>query len=167
MNGPGWRLRDAAEADLPAIVAIYNATIPGRQVTADTQPVTVAQRLPWFRAHDPAKHPLWVAERNGVLGGWLSLSPYLSRPAYHITAEVSVYVHETRRREGLGRHFVSEAIARAPEFGLRNLVGLIWAHNEPSLNLFRGLGFAPWGRLPRVALLDAVERDLIIVGRRV
>ena len=48
-------IRDATEADLPSIVAIYNAAIPGRTATADTEPVSVAQRLAWFREHDPAR----------------------------------------------------------------------------------------------------------------
>ena len=59
-------LRDATEADLPAIVAIYNATIPGRRVTADTEPVTVASREPWFREHGPRTRPLWVVEERGA-----------------------------------------------------------------------------------------------------
>ena len=41
-------LRAARDADLPAIVAIYNAAIPGRQATADTEPVTVKSREAWF-----------------------------------------------------------------------------------------------------------------------
>ena len=40
-----FTLRDATEADLPAIVEIYNATIAGRMVTADTSPVTVESRV--------------------------------------------------------------------------------------------------------------------------
>jgi phosphinothricin acetyltransferase len=46
-------LRDATEADLPAIVAIYNAAIPGRTATADTDPVTVESRREWFAKHSP------------------------------------------------------------------------------------------------------------------
>ena len=61
-----WTLRDATQADLPAIVAIYNQTIPGRMVTADLGPVSVEQRQVWFAAHSPDKHPLWVAERDIV-----------------------------------------------------------------------------------------------------
>ena len=61
-----WTLRDATQADLPAIVAIYNQTIPGRMVTADLDPVSVEQRKAWFAAHSPDKHPLWVAERDIV-----------------------------------------------------------------------------------------------------
>ena len=78
-----------------------------------------------------------------------------------------MYVAETRRRRGLARHLLEQAIARAPDLGVKSLVGLIWAHNEPSLRLFARHGFATWGHLPRVALLYGVERDLVIVGRRV
>ncbi|MGH7936927.1 MAG: GNAT family N-acetyltransferase, partial [Chthoniobacterales bacterium] len=60
------KLRDATEADLPAIVGIYNATIPTRMVTAQIEPVTVADRLPWFHEHSPEQHPIWVAERDGT-----------------------------------------------------------------------------------------------------
>ena len=62
-------IRHATPADLPAIVAIYNASIPGRMATADIEPVTVAQREEWFRAFDPASRPLWVAERVCEIDG--------------------------------------------------------------------------------------------------
>lgn len=160
-------VRDAIEADLPAIVAIYNSTIAGGMVTADTAPVTVASRVPWFRAHSPDKRPFWVDEdADGAICAWLSFSDFHPRPAYQPTAEISVYVAETRRRCGLADLLLAQAIQRAPAIGVRNLVGLIWAHNEPSLRLFSKHGFARWGRLPQVALLNGVERDLVIVGRR-
>ena len=84
-------VRDATETDLPAIVAIYNATIPGGMVTADTDPVSVASRLPWFRSHTPDRRPCWVAEDSaGCVCAWLSFSDFHPRPAYHPTAEISV-----------------------------------------------------------------------------
>ncbi|WP_308388993.1 hypothetical protein [Acidithiobacillus sp. AMEEHan] len=52
-------LRLATLEDLPEIVAIYNSTIASRTVTADTDPVTVASRIPWFQAHDPKRRPIW------------------------------------------------------------------------------------------------------------
>jgi len=162
-------LRPATEADLPAIVAIYNATIPGRMVTADTEPVSVESRQPWFRAHDPRTRPIWVMDdpvTNGVCA-WLSFSSFYGRTAYQPTAEISLYVAETHRRRGLGKSLLGEAIAHAPACGIRSLLGFIWAHNEPSLRLFEKFGFDRWGHLPRVAVLDRVERDLLIVGRRV
>lgn len=162
----GFTLRDAVEADLPAIVAIYNATIPGRQVTADTEPVSVESRLGWFRAHDPGTRPLWVVLDGGRICAWLSFNSFYGRPAYHPTAEVSLYVAESHRRRGIGRGLLDVAIQRAPACGLRSLLGFIWAHNEPSLRLFAGFGFSQWGHLPRVAILDGIERDLVILGLR-
>jgi len=165
---PEFVVRDAVEADLPAIVAIYNATIPGGIVTADTTPVTVEARRPWFHAHRAEKRPIWVAEDEaGTICAWFSFSDFHPRPAYHPTAEISVYVAETHRRHGLADLLMRRAITRAPALGLKALVGLVWGHNEPSLRLMEKHGFETWGHLPRVALLYGVERDLIIVGRRV
>ena len=167
---PGFSLRPATEADLPEIVAIYNATIPGRMVTADTEAVSVASRVPWFKAHNPQTRPLWVVEDDAAGGrvcAWLSFNSFHSRPAYNPTAEISIYVAETHRRRGLGRALLGEALARAPTCNVTTLVGLIWAHHQPSLQLFAEFDVKNWGRLPRVAILDGIERDLVIVGRRV
>ena len=164
--------RDATEADLDDIVAIYNATIPGRGVTADLEPVSVESRLAWFRAHDATRRPLWVAcVDEPIIGerivGWLSFSDFYGRPAYGASVEVSIYLSAIVRRQGLGRTLLERAIASAPSLGVRTLLGFIFGHNEPSLRLFESHGFARWGNLPRVASLDGIERDLVIVGRRV
>ena len=160
-------VRDALEADLGRIVAIYNEAIPGRQATADTEPVSIDSRLEWFRAHAPARRPLWVAERDGVLVGWLSFQDFYGRPAYGATAELSVYVSGAAQRGGVGRHLLARAIERAPGLGLATLLGFVFAHNAPSVGLFERHGFARWAHLPRVARLDGIERDLLILGRRV
>jgi phosphinothricin acetyltransferase len=160
------RHRLAKRSDLEQIVAIYNATIPSRMVTADTEPVSVQSREPWFAEHVPDRRPLWVVEEAGRIAAWLSFSNFYGRPAYGKTAELSVYVHEAKRKRGLGAYLVTEAIAHAPKVGVDTLLGFIFGHNAPSLALFERLGFARWGELPGVAALDGIERDLVIVGRR-
>ena len=160
-------IRDATQADLSAIVAIYNAAIPGRMATADTQPVTVESRRDWFHDHNPNARPLWVALENNIIGGWLSFQSFYGRPAYRATAELSIYVAEDFQRKGIGSALLANAIEHAPRLGLKTLLGFIFAHNDASLRLFEKLGFQRWGVLPQVAELDGVERDLIIVGRRV
>jgi phosphinothricin acetyltransferase len=160
-------VRDAVEADLPAIVNIYNATMPTRMVTAELEPTTVEARLPWFREHSPNQHPFWLMECDGTVTGWLSFSAFIPRCAYRGTAEISVYVDETFRRQGVARRLLEKAIAQAPLLGITALVGLIFGHNEPSLKLFERHGFERWGLLPRIARLDSVERDLIIMGRHI
>jgi L-amino acid N-acyltransferase YncA len=172
-------IRLATLADLAAIVAIYNQTIAGRMVTADLEPVSVASRLAWFEAHDPDRRPLWVAvdgrvDRPGLangeaerISGWVSFQDFYGRPAYGATAEISLYVNEADRRQGIGIALLNWAISAAPELGIESILGFVFSHNHPSLRLFDRLGFTTWGHLPRVARLDGVDRDLIIVGRRV
>lgn len=154
---------------MPEIVAIYNAAIPGRMATADTEPTTVAARAAWFAEFDPGRRPLWVLADvpGGPVLGWLSLRSFYGRPAYHATVEVGVYVHPGHQRAGAGKALLAHAIGAAPRLGIRTLLGFTFAHNAPSLALFDGCGFGVWGRLPRVAELDGVERDVLILGLRV
>src|SRR6266498_3526871 len=160
-------IRDAVEADLPVIVQIYNATVPTRMVTAELEPTTVEARLPWFREHSSEHYPFWVAESDSRVIGWLDFKKFLPRCAYRGTAEISVYVDEKFRRRGVARRLLEEAIARASSLEINAMIGLIFAHNEPSLRLFDRLGFERWGLLPRIARLDDVARGLAIMGRHV
>jgi phosphinothricin acetyltransferase len=164
--GEEMKIRDAVEADLPAIIEIYNAAIATRMATAQLESVTLEERRDWLNKHSPDRHPFWVMELDGQVAAWLSLKSFLPRCAYRGTAELSVYVDQEFRRRGIARKLLEEAIARAPSLGISAIVGLIFAHNEPSLKLFEQLGFERWGLLPRVARLDDVERDLTIMGRR-
>ncbi len=157
-------IRDAVEADLPAIVEIYNATVPTRMVTAELEPTTVEARLPWFREHSPEQYPFWVAESEGRVIGWLDFKKFLPRSAYRGTAEISVYVDEEFRRRRVAQGLFEHAIGRAPSLGITALIGLVFGHNEPSLKLFERLGFERWGFLPGIARFDSVERDLAVMG---
>jgi len=158
-------IRNATTADLSAIVEIYNSAIPGRMATADTEFVSADARREWFARHDPERRPLWVLERGGRLVGWLSFESFYGRPAYASTAELSVYVAATAHRTGAGSALLQRAIERAPELGIETLLGFIFAHNGPSVALFRSHGFEQWAHLPGVAVLDGVKRDLLIFGR--
>lgn len=162
----GLSLRHAVLADLPVIVEIYNATIPGRMVTADLEPVSVESRLPWFHAHGPDRHPLWVVcDEAGQVIGWASLSAFYGRPAYAATAEVSIYLAASAQGRGLGSALLEYVMAACPRLGIRTLLGFIFGHNLPSLALFEKKGFARWAHLPDVAELDGVRRALVIMGR--
>lgn len=160
-------LRNATHDDLQRIVEIYNSTIPSRMVTADTIPITVSSREEWFSDHNPASRPLWVVVKNNVICGWLSFQDFKKRPAYHKTVELSIYLDEKFRGQGLGKYLLSEAIKIAPTLGVETLIGLIFGHNLPSLKLFSSFEFEKWAHLPKIAELDGVKRDLIMLGKRV
>lgn len=170
-----YRHRPATLDDLPTIVAIYNTTIASREVTADTEPVSVESRLAWFHDHNPERRPLWIIEDAAAPGeagaaeilGWMSYSNFYGRPAYSGTAELSIYIAEAWRGKGIGQYCLTEAIAFAPRIAVHSLLGFIFGHNAPSLGLFAKFGFSTWAHLPKVANLDGIERDLIILGKRV
>ncbi len=158
-------IRPAVQADLPAIVAIYNSAIPGRQATADLQPVNIASRQAWFDAHG-GNRPLYVVENPaGQVLAWGSFSDYYPRHAYRISAEISIYVHQDARGSGLGRRLAEYMCAQAPALDIRNIIAVIFAHNTPSIRLFSALGFSEWGRLPQVCDMETFIADVVILGR--
>ncbi|REK69478.1 GNAT family N-acetyltransferase [Paenibacillus paeoniae] len=168
MNIPLYNIHEAMQEDLQRIVEIYNSTIESRTVTADLEPVTAESRQAWFDAHTPEKHPIWVVRmEDGEIGAWMSFQSFYGRPAYQATAEISIYIAEEQRAKGLGSFLVERAIAECPRLGLTTLLGFVFGHNEPSLRLLRKYGFMQYGLLPRVATLDDIERDLVIMGRRI
>ncbi|MEJ5048581.1 N-acetyltransferase family protein [Chryseobacterium culicis] len=162
------KFRNAELADLHKIVAIYNLTVASRMVTADMEEVSVESKLKWFEEHNPQTRPLWVVEdEQDETVGWVSFSSFHERAAYNGTVEVSIYLDETCRGKGYGKTILQYCIDNAGKFGVKNLVALIFLHNEPSLKLFRYFGFEDWGSLPNVAILDGVERSLKILGKRI
>jgi phosphinothricin acetyltransferase len=160
-------LRDATPDDLPEVVAIYNATVAGRTATADTEPVSVASRRAWFDEHGPERRPLWVLPDEQGICAWVSFSDFYGRPAYGATAEVSIYLADRAQGRRLGSALLDEAIRRAPGLGLTTLLGFVFSHNVASLRMLDRAGFARWGHLPDVAVLDGRPVSVDIVGLRV
>ncbi len=162
-----YQHRLAQQLELAAIVAIYNSTVASRMVTADTTPVSVLDRQAWFEAHQTPLRPLWVVDNaQGEVIAWLSFSNFYGRPAYAGTAEISIYIAEQARGQGLGRYLLQQALASAPSLQLHTVLGFIFGHNQPSLQLFAAFGFTQWACLPGVAILDGVPRDLVILGKK-
>ena len=164
----GIIFKDAEPRDLEEIVWIYNSTIPSRLATADLEPITTESRRAWFQAHNPATRPLWIVKDNkGSTIGWVSFSDYYARAAYHITAEVSIYLHPVHRSKGYGKLILDHCILAAPALGIKNLIAVIFSHNEASISLFKKAGFLQWGMLPEVCEMDGKLNSVTILGRKV
>ena len=161
-------IRLAQLDDLPAIVDIYNQSIPSKQSTGDTQPVRFEDRRTWFAEHRPEKHPIFVAEVDGHVAGWCSLSAYRrGRAALRFTAEISYYIALASHRQGLGTALVEHALAACPALHIRHLFAIVLESNEGSIKLLEKLGFEQWGYLPRVADFDGEEVGHLYYGRHV
>jgi phosphinothricin acetyltransferase len=160
------RIRLAQITDLPAIVEIYNQAIPSKQSTGDTQPVRVADRQAWFEGHLPDEHPIFVAEVDGQVAGWCSLSAYRpGRAALRFTAEISYYIAPAYHRQGLGTALIERAMAACPTLQIRHLFAIVLEGNEGSRKLLEKMGFEKWGYLPRVADFDGKELGHLYYGR--
>lgn len=157
----------AQQNDLPKIVSTYNSTVASRLVTADLEPVSVESKQAWFDAHTPNRRPLWIVTLNGTYAGWMSFNSFYGRPAYDGTVEVSIYLEESVRGKGLGKICLQKAFEACAELNIKTLLGFIFDHNEPSLQLFYKMGFEKWAHLPKIANMLDAERGLIILGKRI
>jgi L-amino acid N-acyltransferase YncA len=154
--------------DLPAIVDIYNQSIPSQRSTGDTQPLRVEDRITWFGEHRPDEHPIFVAEVEGQVAGWCSLSAYRpGRVALRFTAEISYYIALAFHRQGIGTALIKHALAACLALQIRHLFAIVLEGNEASLKLLEKMGFEQWGYLPRVADFDGKEVGHLYFGRHV
>ncbi|MFY8327754.1 GNAT family N-acetyltransferase [Pseudoalteromonas sp. ZZD1] len=156
--------RLADKNDLPAIVAIYNETIAGRMVTADTQPVSVADKQAWFDSHTE-KRPIYVYQQGNKIVAWLSYKSFYGRPAYDGTVEISIYITSSAQGQGLGKKLLKFAEQQAKQLDIKVLLAFIFSHNAPSIKLFEKFAFAHWGELPHVAVMDGNLYSLTILGK--
>jgi L-amino acid N-acyltransferase YncA len=156
------RIRNATEADLPAIVDIYNQSIPGGWSTGDTKPIAVADRIEWYQMFDPTRRPIWVAEADGRVVATAYLTSFWGgRPAFDATAEVSVYVATAYHRQGIGRRLKEFVIGECPRLGVTMLLSLHFDHNEATETINKSLGFQKMGHLTEIAMMQGQKRGLV------
>ena len=161
------RIRPALRSDLPAILAVYNASIPLHVATADLEPQGMDARERWWDERDHAARPVLVAERGGGVVGWGAFTDFKSRPAYQPTAEISIYVDPAALGRGIGTALLDALLARAAGCRIDRIVALCLDHNERSLRLFRSRGFTEWGRMPDACEFAGVRRSVVLLGKSV
>ncbi|MGO2012369.1 MAG: GNAT family N-acetyltransferase [Pseudoalteromonas sp.] len=157
-------IRLANQADLAAIVAIYNETIPSRMVTADTEPTTVDEKQAWFDSHNE-RRPIYVYEQAEQVSAWLSYKSFYGRPAYDGTVEISIYLASAVQGRGLGKQLLTFAEQQAKMLNISVLLAFIFSHNIPSIKLFQRFEYQTWGVLPNIATMDGQKYSLTILGK--
>jgi phosphinothricin acetyltransferase len=158
-------IRLATPDDLPTITDIYNHEVEHSTATFDTEPVSIEQQRAWLALHQTPRRPVIVAERDGAVLGWASLSSWSDRCAYARAAEVSIYVHRNHRGEGTGRQLLQQLVSRGRAAGIGVLLARIVAGSDASLRLHEQLGFTRIGTMRRVGekhgkILDVVLLEL-------
>ena len=133
-------LRPATAADAAATAAIYNAEVLGSRVTFDLVTRTFEEQAEWLDARSGALEVV-VAEIDGEVVGFASLSAYRERAAYRTTVEDSIYVHADHRGAGVGRALLEEIVSVARERGFHAVIARIVADHTASIRLHAAIGF--------------------------
>jgi L-amino acid N-acyltransferase len=159
-------LRPATEADLGAINDIYNHYVLHSTCTYQEEPESAEARRQWFHHHD-GRHPVIVAELDGQVVGWGSLSAYHARSAYRLTVENSIYVHHQHHRCGIGTRLLQELILRSRQAGHHAIIAGIDAEQDGSVALHTRFQFEKVGRLKQVGFkfgrwLDVIYLELVL-----
>jgi len=153
--------RAMTDADLAVVRDIYAEGVATRNATFETEvPTAKALAAKWLADHR------WVAELDGRVVGWTAISPVSSRPCYASVGETSVYVAATARGRGVGKALLWRQVNEADEGGLWTLQTAIFPENRASIALHHSAGYETLAVRSRIARLDGVWRDTVLLERR-
>jgi L-amino acid N-acyltransferase YncA len=148
-------------SDWEQVRAIYLEGIRTGHATFETEAPSWER---WDEAH-LASARLVMRDGERVLG-WAALSPVSKRQVYRGVAELTVYVAESARGQGIGRALVEALIIESERNGIWTLQASIFPENTASVELHRRCGFREVGRRERIAMLNGVWRDTLLFERR-
>jgi L-amino acid N-acyltransferase YncA len=154
-------LRDLRPEDWPEVARIFEEGIRTGNATFETE---VPSWEAWDSAHLPEHR--FVAKREGRVVGWIALVPVSARECYAGVAEVSAYVGEGARGEGLGRELLARLIESSERGGIWTLETGVFPENEPSLALLQRFGFRILGTRERIGRMHGMWRDVVFLERR-
>jgi len=137
--------------DLQPVLDIYNEAVLNTVATFDTEERSMSRQKVWYDQHDE-RHPALVAEEDGNVTGWASLSPWSDRRAYDGTAEISIYVRSDRRGMGIGKTLMRAVVEAGRTRNLHTVIARIAGGNEASVRMHRSAGFVEIGVMREVGL---------------
>jgi phosphinothricin acetyltransferase len=157
-------LRLARPEDAEATREIYNTEVTGSTVTFDLVPRSIDDQLAWLDQRSGAMAVV-VAEIDGQVVGFASLSPYRDRPAYATTVEDSVYVHNDFRGQGVARALLAEVLDIASTRGFHTVMARIVGGHDASIGLHSSLDFEIVGTEREVGRKFGKWLDVVIMQR--
>jgi phosphinothricin acetyltransferase len=156
-------IRPAVDADLDAILAIYNAAILETAAIWTDDPVDRADREEWFAAHAAEGAPILVAEVDGVAVAYASYSQWRNKYGFRFSVENSIYVASGYQGRGIARALMNELIVLARGAGMHLMVADIEAGNVASIRLHESLGFEKTAHVREIGFKFGRWLDLAIL----
>jgi len=160
-------IRKAKLKDNLRITEILNQAISAGNATAITETLKPEERLEWLKEHLNGKYTVYVAEIDGFIVGWLSLSPYRKgRQAFKRLAEITYYIDYGHHRQGVVKALFGKAADHCKRYNINTLVAFLYAKNTASVKLLKKFGFEQWGLFPKTICIGDKELDHVIFGKR-
>ena len=159
------QVRDATEADLPMILAIYNEVIINTTAVYSEAPVTLEDRRAWWLGRLAQRYPVLVACDAGGVAGFASFGDFRAWPCYRLTVEHSVHVRADCRGQGLGKRLVSELFPRAAALAKHVMIAGVDADNRASIGMHQRLGFERVAHFREVGFKFGRWLDLVFLQR--
>ena len=158
-------LRDATEADLPGILAIYNDAVVNSTAIWNDTLVDLANRQAWLADRRRKHYPVLVAAREGEVLGYASFGDFRPFDGFRVCVEHSVYVAEAARGKGIGARLVESLFAPARALDKKVMIGAITGGNQASVRLHERLGFVETGYMPGIGTKFGRRLDLVLMQK--
>jgi L-amino acid N-acyltransferase len=160
------RIRDATNADVPAILGIYNDVVANTTAIYDERPSTLEERQAWFEARS-RKFPVLVGELDGEVVGFSTFGEWRSRWGYRFTVEHSVHVRADCRGRGFGRQLIEVLFPRAAAMDVHMMMAHIDSAAAASLRLHEKLGFKTVGTFREVGRKHAGWLSVVAMQKEI
>ena len=158
-------IRDARESDLTGLLEIYNEVIATSTAVYADRPVTLEDRITWWRTRTAQGYPVLVAVREQAVLGFATFGDFRAWPGYRFTVEHTVHVSAECRGRGVGRSLMQTLIPRAAALGKHVMIGGIDAANDASIRFHEQLGFERAALLRQVGFKFERWLDLLFMQR--
>lgn len=153
-------IQSITKNDISACLAIYNYEVIHGVATLDLELRTLEEWHEWYNAHSDEHHPIIVGTIDDVVVGYASLSPYRLKDAFKSTVELSIYIHQDYRGQGVATRLMEHILEMAKaDTMIHNVVSVITAGNEGSTKLHNRFGFIYCGLTPEVGFKHGKYQD--------
>ena len=154
------QIRRAVIDNVQDCLNIYNYEVEHGVATLDLEPRTLEEWREWYNAHSDEHHPIIVGTIDDVVVGYASLSPYRLKDAFKSTVELSIYIHQDYRGQGVATRLMEHILEMAKaDTMIHNVVSVITAGNEGSTKLHNRFGFTYCGLTPEVGFKHGKYQD--------
>jgi phosphinothricin acetyltransferase len=160
-------ITDALESDIPAITEIYNDVIRTSTAIFNDVPVSLEDRIAWWKTRISQGYPVLVARDGDAVTGFATFGDFRPWPGYRFTVEGTIHIASSTRRHGVGSALMEALVARARSAGKHVMVAGVDAANIASLHFLERSGFERVGHLREVGnkfgrFLDLVFLQLML-----